>query len=221
MDRVSQVAEAAMAADRIRSLMGHRAEYSVRQEQILDSLESIFLVRGFGALTVSELAKEAQCSRRTLYTLAATKEELVLLVLDRMWRRLGDRGRQAMSQARTPAAQIEAFLYEVVAIYRAPWQGLIADIIAYGPARRLFNDHIGVGVDFLTSLVAAGVREGQFRPVNPRLAAEILSAATSQMVGREALVDETFDSGTAIREAIRIVLYGLMVSQPGRRAKSR
>ncbi len=213
VERLSEVAAASSAADRIRAIMGHQDRYSPRQEEILDALEAIFLERGLRKTTVGELAASARCSRKTLYDLAPTKEQMFLLVLDRMWRRLGERARDGLASAGDAAEQIETFLSEGITIFRPPWTTFIEDIEAYGPARRLFDDHVNIGLDFVADLIAKGIDEGTFRPVAPRLAAEVLGAAVTQVVYREHLDVTATSDAELVRQASDLVLRGL-IAQP-------
>ena len=60
-----------------------RALPSKRGSELLDALEDMVLREGFASLGVSAIANRLSCSKRTLYDLAPSKRELVLLVLDR------------------------------------------------------------------------------------------------------------------------------------------
>lgn len=179
-------------------------EFSARKEEILDTLEEIFLTEGFRDVTIEDLVRRARCSRGTLYDLAPTKEALFIVVLDRLWRRLGLRAQKAIRATSDPAKQIEAYLTEATALFH-PSPRFLEDVEAYAAARRLFDEHVGIAIDYLAGLVEAGIESGQFRPVPSRLAAEVLSAAASQFAGRT-------DAADAIQQAVRMVLYGLVTS---------
>ena len=209
MDTSSQLQAASSATDRIREMIGHRRSYSRRQEEILDLLEELFLARGFRAVTVDELAAAAQCSRKTLYELAPSKAQLFVLVLDRMWRRLGEQLRESLAHETTAAGQIAVFVRDGLSIFKFPWGAVFEDIEGYGPARRLHHDHIDVGVGLLCDIVALGMEEGEFSRTNPRTVAEILAAGmvhlTQQSVLRQ--IGETAED--AAGDLTRIVLGGL------------
>ena len=121
MDTTSPLQAASSATDRIREMVGHKRSYSPRQEQILDVLEELFVTKGFRAWTVDELVAEAQCSRKTLYELAPSKGQLFVLVLDRMWRRLGEQARASIAQEGTADAQIASFVRNGFSVFRFPW----------------------------------------------------------------------------------------------------
>ena len=68
-------------------------ELTERQRNLLSGLGKLFN-KGFASLTMAEIAKNLNCSLRTLYSLAPSKEQLVLIVIER---NLWARGRTAMS----------------------------------------------------------------------------------------------------------------------------
>jgi len=54
------------------------------RERILDAAEASFLAHGFHATTMDVIAREVRCSKKTLYKLFASKEELFSLLLVRV-----------------------------------------------------------------------------------------------------------------------------------------
>lgn len=81
---------------------------SRRQNEVLDVVETVFVREGIDAVRIGELAAAASCSRSTLYELAPSMEALLLLVLDRMMRRIMGRGAQAIEVAADPVARVRA-----------------------------------------------------------------------------------------------------------------
>ena len=201
--------DSGLAAGRLRSLMGRSAGYTARQEEILDALEKVFLARGFLDVSVTDLVAAAHCSRRTLYELAPTKEQLFLLVADRMWRRLDAYAREAARQKADAATRIEAFLVHAAEIFRAP-SAILRAIQTYAPARRIFDDHIANYIDFIAELVSDGIRAGEFRSIDPHVAAEVLAAAAAQVAGRDLADPEKLDGAEAVGVATRLALFGLI-----------
>ena len=60
------------------------------REAIVDAAERLFLERGFGAVSMDDLAEAAGVARRTLYNQFASKEELFRETLSRLSRQLED-----------------------------------------------------------------------------------------------------------------------------------
>jgi TetR/AcrR family transcriptional regulator of autoinduction and epiphytic fitness len=78
-------------ADQISS---HEAGLKVRRggsrEAIVQAAERLFLKRGFGSVSMDELAEAAGVARRTLYNQFASKEEIFREMLSRVARQLED-----------------------------------------------------------------------------------------------------------------------------------
>src|SRR5947207_1477180 len=55
---------------------GFRARRGESRSAIIDAAERLFLERGFGAVSMDELAEAAGVARRTLYNQFASKEEI-------------------------------------------------------------------------------------------------------------------------------------------------
>ena len=94
-----------------RPLLSQRAEERLgpRHRQVLDQLERLFLEEGFGGISVRELAASVGCSRRTLYELAPSKDELVLVVLDRFLHRVGRTALDAIDREQPYADRIRSY----------------------------------------------------------------------------------------------------------------
>jgi len=186
---------------------------SDRQDEILDDLESIFLEEGFRRLTLGALAKRLRCSLRSLYQLAPTKEELFLLVLDRMWERVGAEARRVTIEHDDPAVQLEVFMSQGAHIFRATSGDFFADIRSYAPARHLFLTHLEGGTAFLTRLIERGIDSGRFRPVPARLVAKALESLALQTLDRSFLDAVDMDPLDAERELAQLVLRGLSIPE--------
>ena len=221
MDTTSPLQAASSATDRIREMVGHKRSYSPRQEQILDVLEELFVAKGFRAWTVDELVVAAQCSRKTLYDLAPSKGQLFVLVLDRMWRRLGEQARSSIAREGTADAQIASFVHNGFSVFRFPWGAVFEDIESYAPARRLHHDHIDVGIDFLANLIQAGIDTGHFRPANSRLVAETLAVSVIHLTRQTVLDQIRLPAGQAVNELTEMILAGIKPARASRAARTR
>ena len=63
---------------------------TARQRQLVDELVDLFLVEGFARLTLDEVAARLGCSKRTLYALADSKEQLAVRAVRFFFKRSTD-----------------------------------------------------------------------------------------------------------------------------------
>src|SRR3954465_2809359 len=85
------------------------ARLTPRQRQILDELGALFR-DGFAELTMAELAAQLNCSLRTLYGLAPSRDELVLTVVDLHLWRVGREAMAAINDDMAPLDAVRAYL---------------------------------------------------------------------------------------------------------------
>jgi AcrR family transcriptional regulator len=170
------VPESIAANRRPRPLISQRAELQLgaRHRQVLDQLEALFLQEGFSGFSVRELAAHVGCSRRTLYELAPSKDELVLLVFDRFLHRVGRAALDSIDTTQSYADQIRAYFLGGIELQRITQ--VFGDDLADEPAaRRLFDRHYGYVMAITEQLVQRGVETGEFRPVTPAVVAGLLA----------------------------------------------
>jgi len=187
------------------------AELSPRLRQILDQVEDIFVAEGFHHLTVTDLAARLHCSRRTLYELAQSRDELALIVLDRRLRRVGRHARQQLRDVDDPADLFSAFL-------TVPFQELhrhsvrFSTDIAKQPAiQRLMAAHIRYYMAILREILDQGVREGHLRPFHTGVVAEVVDAAMGRLWQPDFLAATGLTYEDAVSELSAIIRAALVI----------
>lgn len=189
--------------------MSDLRRFSRRQEEVLDVVEAVFLRDGIAAVRIGELAAEASCSRSTLYELAPSKEGLLLLVLDRMMRRIMRRGAQAIEQAADPVDRVRAMLTSGALDLAALGPRFLEAIRRHPPARLLFDRRMADGRDTLERLIEEGVSAGQFRPVNVPVVAEAIIAVVLRFTDPDFVRASRADATSGLAELVEIFLDGL------------
>ena len=186
-----------------RPLLSSRAEAALgpRHRVVLDQLEDLFLAEGI-TFPVRELAARLRCSLRTLYEIAPSKQELVLVVLDRFLHRVGRTALAAIDPEAAVADRIRAYFQAAAELQR--WTVALA---APGEpeVQRLLDRHFAYVSAVVEGLVADGIARGEMREVDPWVVAGVLSGAAEHMVR----------TGTArpmedvISDLIDVVLFGV------------
>ena len=188
----------------------------------LRALEDIFLREGFRGVTVGDLAARLRCSRRALYEIAPTKEELFLFVLDRFLRRIRERGDEAAHRTRDLAERIEAYLEPGIEETRRATRRFTADIASLPTASRLMEMHQRTRMRGLRDIVAEGVRSGIFRGFDPHLVAEVFAFAYRRSTQPDFLGETNLSMNEAFRELSRLLRHGLLHPEgSGRPARRR
>jgi AcrR family transcriptional regulator len=169
--------------------------YGPRHMQLLDGIETIILTEGFRELTVGALAERLRCSRRTLYELADSKEDLVLLVIDRLLRRLARRAHDAAQSATTHLDRLRAFLTQGLTELHRATLSFAEDVADEAEAQALVAAHFRYAINLIVAMLTDGIEAGEFRPIHPRVAAEALDAGLARL--QQPVVLRTADASYA------------------------
>jgi AcrR family transcriptional regulator len=193
-----------------RPLLSARAEaqLSGRHRVMLDELEDLFLSAGFASSTMRDLAAHLRCSLRTLYEIAPSKQELVLLVLDRFFHRVGRNALAAIDPGAPVAERIRSYFGSGVELQR--WTVALAEDSA-GEAEilRLADRHFTYVNAVLEQLIAEGVSRREMKAVDPKVAAAALGAAGVYLTRPDVTAHIGRLSQDVVDEALDIFLLGL------------
>jgi AcrR family transcriptional regulator len=193
--------------DRDMSLGGRR--FSARQEEVLDIVETVYRREGIGAVRIGELAREASCSRSTLYELAPSKEGLLLLVLDRMMRRIIQHGAIAIERANGPREKMRAMVTSGALDFGALGPNFLTAVRDNDSARLLFERRIADGLEVLRGFLDDAVALGQFRSVNSVVVAEAVFAVVQHFTDPDFMRTTRTDSSTGLAVLVDVLLDGL------------
>jgi len=145
-----------------------------RQRELLDELERLF-EDGFADLTMAELASRLNCSMRTLYALAPSRDELVLVVVDRNLWRVGRTAQNAIKPDMAPLDALRAYL-EAATVAVSHWTEAFArDLAALPAARRLEEGHNDYLFAMSRQLLDRAVEDGDIEPVDTAAAARVMA----------------------------------------------
>lgn len=195
---------------RPRPLLSQRAEARLgpRHREVLDQLETLFLAQGFASFSVRELAAGVGCSRRTLYELAPSKDELVLVVLDRFLHRVGRTALDAIDPSQPAADQLRAYYRGGRELQRQTV--VFSEDLAHDPAvRRLLDRHFRYAMAVMEYLVEVGIRGGEFRPVTPTVVAGILAGVGLYFNQPEVLDDLDRSSDAILDEVLDLAITAI------------
>ena len=163
-------------------LLAAKTERSLteRQRQVLDELEAMVVAEGLAELTMAEIAAHLNCSLRTLYGIAAKKEDLVLTVVDRRLHRIGRRAIRALDTSMSPLDALRSYLQSANQAVQPEAAAFARDFAQLPGARRMLDAHERYVMAVTRSLLDRAVAEGQIPPIDSAAVAHILGG-----LGRE------------------------------------
>ena len=186
------------------------AALSPRHNALVEQLETLVRRNGFGDLGIGEIARELRCSRSTLYAIAPSKEQLFLLVVDRLFRDIESAAEAAAEREREPAPRVEAFLAAGLEEVRGIAPRLIDEIAAHPAGRIRMAEFQRSSSGKLRVLIEEGIAAGVFHPVNATLAAELLDATVTRIQEARLLRETGLGPSDALADVFRIITHGLM-----------
>ena len=191
-------------------LLGRDREEALtdRQRQLLDEMERLFAC-GFADLTMAELAARLNCSLRTLYALAPSRDELVLVVVDRHLWRVGRAARDALREDLAPLDAVRAYL-RAATVAVSGWTAAFArDLAAVPAAQQLEEGHNEYLFEVTRTLLDLAVELGDIADVDTAAVARVL-AGLGRFFSRPRLIPTLGSSPKeAADEVVDLVLRGL------------
>jgi AcrR family transcriptional regulator len=194
-------------------------EMTDRQRELLDALETMIVDDGFASLTVGEMAARLKCSRSTLYDLAPSKDELVLIVVDRRLRRIGRIKQERLDQIDDYADKIKMVISGKFLELRETQLRFMEDVAKTPAVQRLIADHFRYGVLQLREVIEDGIAVGRFRPLHSLVVAEVIDAALERIQRPDLLRDSGMTWDGATIELMELLCAGLVLEAPSGRAR--
>ena len=181
-----------------------------RQREIIDRLEALLLSEGFQGLTVDDIAARLQCSKSTLYAIAASKEQLVTVVVKHFFREAARRVEDNVAGVEDLAQRISVYLSSVGAEMRRMSAVCYADMVTFPVTGDIYEHNSRVAARRVHEMIDEGVKAGTFRALHASFVAESVSLLIDG-IQQGALLERTgLSSGDAYEEMAQLVLAALL-----------
>lgn len=185
-----------------------------RQRQLLDALEGLVAAEGLAELTMAQIAAQVNCSLRTLYEIAPSRDELVLIVVDRRLHRIGRTAIASLDASLSPLAALRAYLRAVNEAVQPQTVSFARDFADVPGAKRLLDAHERYVMAVTQSLLDRAVSEGEIPTVDTAALAHVLGG-----LGREFARPEVAEIGAGSPKAradavTDVILRGLSAAGP-------
>ncbi|TDD86210.1 TetR/AcrR family transcriptional regulator [Actinomadura darangshiensis] len=126
---------------------------SRRREVLVDRLMGVFLERGFAELGVADLAAVLRCSKSTLYSVAASREQIIVAVVRAFFRRATERVEAVLDGSADPRERVGAYLRAISGELAPASAAFFADLDAFAPAREIYKRNTRFAVRRVQGLV--------------------------------------------------------------------
>ena len=189
--------------------MSRPAFATARRTELFDALTGLFLTEGFAHLTLDEIAARLRCSKSTLYTLAASKEQLVQAATVHFFRTATDSAEARVAAVAGARDRIAAYLSGVGAALDPASDRFMADLDAFAPAREIYERNTRIAAHRVQELIAEGVAAGDFRDVHAAFAADLVTTVMVRIQQRVVRDNTGLDDADAYRELAAILTGGI------------
>ncbi len=149
-----------------------------RREELLDRLENLFLAEGFAKLTVDDLASRLQCSKSTLYAIAGSREQLVVVTIRRFFQEMSTRVAEKAGPITDPPQRIAEHLAGLGTELRRMSPECYADLLSFEATAEVYAKHSLATAQHVRESIQDGVASGAFRAIN----ADFVGAAVSLLI---------------------------------------
>lgn len=190
-----------MTRERARSL-------TTRQREILDQLEELF-EDGFAGRTMAEIAARVNCSLRTLYELAPSRDDLVLTVVDRILWRIGRSARGAITPEMAPIDAVRAYLLAANAAVGLVTETFARDLAAVPSAQAVGDAHNGYLVAVTRCLLDLAVERGDLADVDTAAVAHVVASLGRDLSQPEVSSTLRTSPRVAADAVVDVILNGL------------
>jgi AcrR family transcriptional regulator len=182
---------------------------AVRREQLFDELVELLLAEGFAHLTLDDLAARLHCSKRTLYALAGSKEQLVRAAVVHFFRGATERVEAAVADGDDPVWRVGTYLRAVATELAPASPRFFDDVAGFPPAAEVYERNTRAAARRVQEMVAAGVAVGAFRNVPPEFVADVVTAAMVRIQQRQVATATGLDDASAYNHLAELLLNGL------------
>ena len=185
--------------------------YTKRQIEIMDALEAM-LQKGVPDLTMSEFAKKLKISLRTLYEIAPSKDELILMIMNNILVKLGKLAIDSVANINSPIKKLEKYLCIVNQAVGPKFDTFIKDIENISGSQKMADYHENFIKNFTKNLLEESILKKEIKSIDVSAFAILLGG-----IGREFLKEKnkktiTMSPEESANSITKIILNGIKLT---------
>ena len=138
------------------------------------------MVESLADVTMAEIASRMNCSLRTLYGIAPSRDELVLAIVDRRLHRIGREAIAALDRSGSALERLRAYLQAANQAVHPTNAAFSRDFENDPAATRVVGAHASYVVSITQALLDEAVSEGTIAPIDTTALARILGGLGSE-----------------------------------------
>ncbi|MDX2699328.1 TetR/AcrR family transcriptional regulator [Streptomyces ipomoeae] len=183
---------------------------ATRRSELFAALVALLAQEGFAHFTLDDLAARLRCSKRTLYGLADSKEQLVRTAVVHFFRGATERVEAALAAESDPAARLSAYLHAVAAELGPLSPQFFDDVAGFEPAAEVYERNTRAAARRVEQLIDEGVAAGVFREVHVAFAADVIASVMVRIQQRQVAAATGLGDAEAYAQLAELLLRGLV-----------
>jgi AcrR family transcriptional regulator len=191
-------------------------EYLVHREEILSAAEKVFAAKGFVTTKMIDIANRAEFGTGTLYKYFKSKEDLYFTLIDKKMEEINQLVKAVFSQKTTSIKKIEKvlrLLAEFIEKNRDFFRIYISEMNRF---EWTVKDNLGKAIykkmvayiKILSEVIKQGVKEGEFKPMNPLDLANALVGVVNSLVFEWLISPKPYSLNSKVDNILEIFLRG-------------
>ena len=186
----------------------HSRIYTKRHHEIIDALEKL-LEEGVPSLTMSEIAKELKISLRTLYEIAPSRDELILMTMDNILRKLGKFAMDSVAEVNSPIEKLEQYLFIVNQAVGQKFDRFLKDMEKINGSKKTADYHEGFIKNFIENLLLEAIKKKEIKVIDVKAFSILLGGIGREFFKKENKKSISLTPEESANSITSIVLNGI------------
>ena len=158
--------------------------YTKKHHDTIQDLEKL-LEKGVPDLTMSEIASKLKISLRTLYEIAPSKDQLILMTMDKILVKLGKHALDSVSEIQSPIEKLEQYLFIVNQAVGPKFNTFLKDIEKINGSQKMADYHENFISNYTQKLLNDAIKMNEIKNIDTKAFSILLGG-----IGREFLKEK-------------------------------
>ena len=181
--------------------------FTKRHHEIVQDLEKM-LEKGVPDLTMSQIASNLKISLRTLYEIAPSKDELIIMITDSILRKHGRYALESISDIKSPLKKLEKYLFTVNQVVGPKFNTFFKDIEKIKGLEEIVDYHANFITNLTEELLNQSIETNEIQYIDSKAFSILLGG-----IGREFIKEKNRLSESSPEESANsitsIILNGI------------